>query len=484
MSSIQSVNNKNPTKFGKICYAVFFELLAKTYNLTKKATSIQDIFYLDGLTYFAKSLNKKNLMNEQYSFFFHEIFYGKKIGKNILSRNNNNKFWSSHWEFNCSPFRAAQNILSNYGMYLSDDSSLSDKKLKLSLFFVKSNMNTDNLWHKNNTFPFTTFKQNRDLPSLNFDCEKFDNVLFKWDRFVFNLSIMHIYNEVFNLMRCNERKDEILTRNLPFAPVIEQLSIQSSQNNITDIDKVNNLLSPEEIPTHFGKICYCILYHLLNEAIRKYNHYISCHDSYNIDDEIKRIGGFFNNSREQLFEHIVYLHNLENISKRNFSERITYNSVSNDDKKEKKTPSFTLDTFFYGLNMGPNFEDRLNSSNFWKSQWHFNSSPFKVAQVILSQNNIYITETTKKDSKSPLVSFMLDVPEKKESPLWHGNNIFNFTLPKFSFVNDLFSYGRAYWYDVRKEKVSNNIILLDNWKKIIGNYIDISYINNPSKIFD
>ena len=188
----------NPENFNKIAHSVVFSLLSTVYDkLLPTVKSVNDVIHLDGETFFSRSLQSRDIA--LYDVFFHEIFYGPKdiITKKRISTK---ELWTSLWDHEKSPFEVAQELLSKYGFYLSDNSTLSDKKLKLTLFFVGSNRNLNKLWHSNNTFPSTNFKKERSWNSFQSDIADFRKVYNYWEDQMYLYSGAEVFRKIDNLL--------------------------------------------------------------------------------------------------------------------------------------------------------------------------------------------------------------------------------------------------------------------------------------------
>ncbi len=208
---------------------------------------------------------------------------------------------------------------------------------------------------------------------------------------------------------------------------------------------------------------------LLNTAVNRYNQVIMSKDIYT--------------KANKRSNHLLQKYSIESFPFE-FTREIWYNSS---DKKRENSLLFSVDTFFYGLKqISSDFKDRINTPSFWRNHWKFDRSPFKVAQAILSQKNIYLVDTTKSDMdcKSPEMSIMLDAPSKI-SCLWHYNNVFDYSIPTFSFVNDiLVAKSLPVFHIWRKTKIEDNLKLLNDWNIVFKEHISDSYIRDPYKIMD
>lgn len=126
-----------------------------------------------------------------------------------------------------------QNVLANYGIYLSDNSTLSDKKLNLTLFFVESNKNTSQLWHNNNTFPETLFKQDRTMRSLLCDFKACRKAYYIFEDEMYFYSGVEVFKKIDKLLSFKISKIE------SSKPVIDMN--QSSINSDSVEDNYINL---------------------------------------------------------------------------------------------------------------------------------------------------------------------------------------------------------------------------------------------------
>ncbi len=184
------LNKFNPTNYGQLCYCILYTLLRKVFEHSKYIKDNNTVINLQFESHLSEVIRipycyNDTIKKQENEFKLHTLLYGSQIEDKYTYRNNTKEFWASHWGFSCSPIRAAQNILSNVGAYLSDNTTLSDRHLKLSIFFIDSNKNNQELWHKNNTF--RNISINTDNTTLSFDVKEAFKVLSKWEKILNNI---------------------------------------------------------------------------------------------------------------------------------------------------------------------------------------------------------------------------------------------------------------------------------------------------------
>ncbi len=183
----------------------------------------------------------------------------------------------------------------------------------------------------------------------------------------------------------------------------------------------------EEV-TNFGRLCYSVLYILIRNAIMQ--------------------------TRGVLFR---LTKNPNSYMKFNTGMKLNdyVNYYDTEDEGEMKIfSSFKFHEFLYGKQLSNNFKDRDNTPEFWKSHWEHDYSPFKVAQNVLKEFNIYLVDHTLYGNH--LHSFMYYQLPEKTFDFWHGNN----NIPNIN-SNDKtnkFNFKKMYNIAFCNNKESNDMI--------------------------
>ncbi len=89
----------------------------------------------------------------------------------------------------------------------------------------------------------------------------------------------------------------------------------------------------------------------------------------------------------------------------------TVNITSNDGIEKK----YHYHKFLYGIvkkvNEKEDFNQRINDEAFWKTQWGFEYSPFRIVQKLLKEQGIYMVDHTFK-GKTPFIYIYRCLPDR------------------------------------------------------------------------
>lgn len=196
--------NKKTSKFGRLCYSILYILIKKAImqtrgvliRLDKNPNAYMKLntgIKLNNYINYYKNDNEGNKIKVISAFKFHEFLYGKQMSNNFKDRDNTPEFWKSHWEFDFSPFRVAQNILKEFNIYLVDHTLYGDN-LHCFMYYQLPEK-TYNYWHQNNNIP----NINSSDTSYVYNSKKINNIVFYRDNesnkmLEYYEMIAHLYN--------------------------------------------------------------------------------------------------------------------------------------------------------------------------------------------------------------------------------------------------------------------------------------------------